>query len=616
MTNRLKIILLAAFIAIPGSLAADAFPPAGEKLNLDHKFHDVGRVWQVITNLGYLGFHCFTTYAPTKRLEFPVGSGSSYLYTGSLLFAGIRDGQKLFSMADAWSENSPNCAYEFFPSDAPWDSVWVVRGGETVDIGDPKDPYLRKFTPLGDQALVCKYTDFQIRPQDQVAPLFLEVIQISHAWASAPFDEWIVFEYYVIPKRDPIEDLYVAQWIGAALIPPVGSGQGADNLVYYDADRHMGVVEDLPGSDDDDIAGPIGYIMFPPENIDPGTLTWTFNNTIMTDHFDDVQYNLMSAGTIDPPNTNGDGGDRGFFRLSMGPFDLAAGDTLHFFIGEILADGRGSKERAKLNLLANADRMINLKANKFQTPKPPPQPKFRVFTDNHSVTLNWEIQPGGVNPETYQDTLRSDGIDQPFEGYRVYKSTLALNGPWTLLKEVDISDNEFNSNTGLEYEYTDVGLVNNLEYFYSVTAFSKPDTVSRFPSQESGIIANAVTVTPGPAPPPTVGRAAVVPNPYRGDVRYQDFNPPWERPGQGRGRWTEQDRKIQFINIPSPAEIKIYTLAGDLVDTIKHDNPRKGFADWDLLSSVGQAIASGIYLFTVKDERTGEVQVGKFVIIK
>ena len=158
--------------------------------------------------------------------------------------------------------------------------------------------------------------------------------------------------------------------------------------------------------------------------------------------------------------------------------------------------------------------------------------------------------------------------------------------------------------------------MNNLEYYYSVTAFSKPDTSINFPSQESSLNANAKRVVPGTAPPQTVGEVAVVPNPYRGDIAYHSYNPPWEKPGGTRDLWMEQDRRIQFINLPANCEIKIYTLAGDYVETIKHNDPSKGYEDWSLTSSIGQAISSGIYLFTVEDMRTGEVQVGKFVMIK
>ena len=582
-------------------LYSDEFPQAGDKLSLDHKFHNVGKVWQVITNLGYLGFHCYTTYAPELKCEYPIGSNASYIYGGSILVAGKRNGRKLFSMADAWSEYSGRCAYEFFPSGAPWDTVWVVNRGETVDI-----PYLPNYTALADQDLVCRYRDYQIPLEDQVAPLYLEVIQISHAWSSSMLNEWIFFEFYVIPTKDDLKDVWLAWWGQASLDPPNRTGNGFDNIVYYDEERHMGVVEDLPGGEDDGIAGPIGYIVFPPDDVDPNSLTWTFNNSIMTDHYDESQYDIMSSGVIDPPSTDGDGGDRGFFRLAFGPIDLAVGDTAHFMVGEVFGEG-------KEKFLRNATALIGLKDKNFKTPIPPPVPPLKVTTSNHAVTLNWAPQPGEVNPETYQDPNRFEYSDKPFEGYRVYKSTQGIGGPWTLLQEFDIPDNGIGMDVGLEREYIDIGLLNNIEYYYSVTAFSKPD--KHWGRQETSIAQNAVEVTPGTAAPETVGEVAVVPNPYRGDVFYHEYKPPWEKAG-GLGRWMEQDRRIQFINLPNPCEIRIYTLAGDLIRTIYHDDPVRGFADWNLTSMVGQTVASGIYLFSVEDKKNGKVQVGKFVVIK
>jgi hypothetical protein len=37
---------------------------------------------------------------------------------------------------------------------------------------------------------------------------------------------------------------------------------------------------------------------------------------------------------------------------------------------------------------------------------------------------------------------------------------------------------------------------------------------------------------------------------------------------------------------------------------------------WDLITKYDQAIASGLYLFTVKDKKTGKIKTGKFLIIK
>ena len=37
---------------------------------------------------------------------------------------------------------------------------------------------------------------------------------------------------------------------------------------------------------------------------------------------------------------------------------------------------------------------------------------------------------------------------------------------------------------------------------------------------------------------------------------------------------------------------------------------------WDLITSNDQAVATGLYLFTVKDKQTGNMKKGKFLIIK
>ena len=94
------------------------------------------------------------------------------------------------------------------------------------------------------------------------------------------------------------------------------------------------------------------------------------------------------------------------------------------------------------------------------------------------------------------------------------------------------------------------------------------------------------------------------------------INLPGEPPTGNWSAWNELDRRIQFIKLPDRCEITIYTLAGDVVRTLYHNDQPRGFCDWNLTSSMGQAVSSGLYLFSVKDQTTGELQVGKFVIIK
>jgi hypothetical protein len=90
---------------------------------------------------------------------------------------------------------------------------------------------------------------------------------------------------------------------------------------------------------------------------------------------------------------------------------------------------------------------------------------------------------------------------------------------------------------------------------------------------------------------------------------------------------------LWFVNLPEKCKIRIYTLAGDLVDEINHEGAYKediitiskaaalgvtssGIHSWDLLSKNRQIIASGVYLFSVENKANGDIKVGKFVIIK
>ena len=80
----------------------------------------------------------------------------------------------------------------------------------------------------------------------------------------------------------------------------------------------------------------------------------------------------------------------------------------------------------------------------------------------------------------------------------------------------------------------------------------------------------------------------------------------------------------------------MYTLAGDIVKKMEHDVEQNGsnirwfeqyagdgkqqFSGgehaWDLITDSDQAIATGLYLFTVKNNKSGNIQTGKFLIIK
>jgi hypothetical protein len=71
---------------------------------------------------------------------------------------------------------------------------------------------------------------------------------------------------------------------------------------------------------------------------------------------------------------------------------------------------------------------------------------------------------------------------------------------------------------------------------------------------------------------------------------------PSEEPGLLPG--TRGARDIQFRNLPPECTIKIFTITGELVQTIeKNDN--SSLARWDLLSFEGQRVAYGVYVYTL-----------------
>ncbi len=70
------------------------------------------------------------------------------------------------------------------------------------------------------------------------------------------------------------------------------------------------------------------------------------------------------------------------------------------------------------------------------------------------------------------------------------------------------------------------------------------------------------------------------------------------------------ESKIYFSNLPQAATIRIYTMSGNLIKTLKHTAPAAGASqEWDISD-----ISSGVYLFVIVSE--GKKQTGKISIIK
>ena len=280
----------------------------------------------------------------------------------------------------------------------------------------------------------------------------------------------------------------------------------------------------------------------------------------------------------------------------------------------------------------------NGRLDRYLIPEPPSSPHLRVELEAGRAVLFWDDSPEqSVDPVTGE---------RDFEGYRIYRSNPGddLSGNILdrarLIAQYDKPGNRTGFNNGFGevrlpepvtfegdpteylYRFEADGLLSGWQYLFTVTAFDEGDPDAGLDSFESSRTANVTRVFPGTPPAQQERlRVGVYPNPYR-------VNAAWDG-------GTSRTRRLNFYNLPPRSEVRIYTLAGEIVAQFDHQADTyqgdirwyDNFAgeqrqlpgvehSWDLLSENGLNIAMGLYLFSVKDLDTGEIQQGKFAIIK
>ena len=193
------------------------------------------------------------------------------------------------------------------------------------------------------------------------------------------------------------------------------------------------------------------------------------------------------------------------------------------------------------------------------------------------------------------------GLDD-FAGYRIYRSSYFTIGPWDLL--VDIPRDSASVLDGT-VSYVDTDVSGSVGYYYSVTSYDDD-------GNESGKVNN----NRNPAYPTLPSNdqfpkdVSVVPNPFR----------------QHSGLYGKDERyRIQFMGLPGQATIKIFTIAGELVQEIKHDDGT-GSEAWGSIANVDYqltkwalGVAPGFYIYSVESNvagHEGESFIGKMAIVK
>jgi hypothetical protein len=242
--------------------------------------------------------------------------------------------------------------------------------------------------------------------------------------------------------------------------------------------------------------------------------------------------------------------------------------------------------------------------NDYRVPMPPPGPEYSVSPDSSAGTV--------ANVISFDDAVES--IPDPHQGisdvagYRIYRSGDLPFGPWERIAEITVGDPDHYDAISGDYTFIDDDVALGYAYYYSVTSFDTGhDSWAVDPSisvdtLESSIFANRSTeafyTTIWPQED-ALSRVTVVPNPF---YRSSGF----ELAGDTKA--------IQFVNLSQSCTIRIYTLRGDLVKTIEHEDPSSGTTFWNQVSDNGQYVKSGMYFYHVSDADGGSTK-GKFAII-
>jgi hypothetical protein len=455
--------------------------------------HNVSNIGLFFENRGKL-YPRRITQGPSG--EFPINSGRHYIYRinpivaipGNTIQCRFTDFEEWEARAGFHNRDLALIAF----SDNP--STWHPSLGWPVKNNDGENIF------ISDQDSYCVYND----SSNTVEMLGIEVAQTGYAYGVKFAKNLLFFTFELTNHGDQdLRDLYFAYYMDMDIgnisggVPEYGDDKldfiPEKNFVYfYDADGYSS-----------EWGGATGYIgcalLKTPEVNDVMLgLTDMHYNEYYDDEIkrDSIEYGIISSSEdlynsnignkffhlgsstnlhFDDPNTIPAGGLDLVATMSSGPYTLNRGESLTFYT-VIVA---GSDLTELLESLEVAYRTLN--AN-FELPKPPTTPNLIAYPGDNRVTLYW-------NDEA-EKSLDKFSQEFDFEGYRLYRSLdkglhwdqidrnlFPATGPDPVpLFEVDLI-NDIGADKGLQYSYTDSSVKNGFEYWYTITAFDRGDSL-------------------------------------------------------------------------------------------------------------------------------------------
>lgn len=614
---------------------------------------DVGNIRLVVSNTGTFGTGFQDREKPS--MEWPARSGLDHLVRGAVWIAGVNSatGDTLVTTGgrDAYYLEPIFQHTEFTPVQGPPQEYSRLRTSPFFRPGTVSDEHF--YTVYVDTIPVVKATG---SGEERHRPMGLRVIQNTYSWGFDPLDDFVIVELNIVNVGDVVlQDLWVGIYSelvtnnrnGYANWPPGGVWFDRQDP-HYESDPRM-LRNNRKGSPQYGYGaikllgtGGFGPYGRGPDSVSTKEISlpiWSWSPGQFLNWRDVDLYALMSTGSTywppedgipDPDNTE----VNPVTVFSVGPFRLLApGDTMQAVFAFMAGDDRTDLER-------NAFWAQKAYDDAYALPSPPSSPVLRVFPQHQEITLRWS-----QDPEREPDPASKE-ID--FQGYRVFVSETPEIKGFKLAKQFDIRDG-VGFDTGLDairrstpyiteegdslwYEFALQGVPTGFKRYVSVVSYDFQEGDP--PTLVSGINQNNTYVIAGPSRAEVGSReVSVFPNPYRGESAFDGHNVD--------GSINPRKRVLWFVNLPQRASIRIYTLAGDLVRQYEFDAatyvgqgtngilPDRAdiavgrnlvssgtMAGFDLLNSDTQEIASGLYMFSVRDLDTGETSQGKFMVIR
>ena len=640
--------------ASPSSVQERVVP---DSVRFDQEIQSGNGIAMTMTNYGFYGNNFFRRDA---SFEYPANRGYEHMVRGGLWIGALAtdDNGEFYGVTCGTVDaaQGPNSTEA---------SEWTPGGLDILKRSTlTTSPYYDPLRAVSELDFVSTFNDFSqvtVANSERHRPMGLEVQQETYQWNFAEFQN-ILFVHLKVTNRGPVlKNIWVGlytemasgckkcyvNWPPSASDPGGMGGYFSKKWIAFD--DSLGLMREhycqgfaaSPANPEDGCALNIapywaGIRYLGTHGLAEDTTTrklsfsawsWSPGSTLRDEDIE--RYPLMSSGVIQP--VAGDSllpksGDP-VEVFSVGPFPQVFHDSTFTVDFAFVGGGPDIK-----------DIQLNSKFAQFAfdhdytLPVPPPSPRFAVVSRDTALDFYWDNES-----ESAYDVTSKPPND--FEGYRVYigsdPDTMALVG------QFDAAGDTASFNTGFgrvalpgptlvdtiqaRYKFTVGGLRDGFKYYCAVTAFDLGN--SQITSLESGRSQNERIAVPGPAPGERAGaRPTVFPNPYRVEAR-------WD---QGR---SVRDHYLWFANLPERCTLRIYTLAGDLLlerefdGSGYHGEGTRGVFDpasslgsptlsgtsfgWDLITAQGQAIATGLYLYSVEDHtRGGKYTVGKFLVVK